>query len=208
MPALSVVIPLYNEEDNIAPLQHELAEALRGLDHEIVLVDDCSKDATLARIERIWHRVLPNEKFTYHFFDEEIAKAYEKEQRMAAMLRVAMGIAIAISCMGLLGLASFAAEQRGKEISIRKVLGASVGRIVALLTANFLWPVALAIVIATPVAWYCMHAWLQDFVYRVSVPWWIFGLAGLGAIGIALLTVGYQAVRAALTNPVEKLRGE
>ena len=145
---------------------------------------------------------------SYHFFDEEIAKAYEKEQRMAAMLRVAMGIAIAISCMGLLGLASFAAEQRGKEISIRKVLGASVGRIVALLTANFLWPVALAIVIATPVAWYCMHAWLQDFVYRVSVPWWIFGLAGLGAIGIALLTVGYQAVRAALTNPVEKLRGE
>jgi len=164
--------------------------------------------ATLARIERIWHRVLPNEKFTYHFFDEEIAKAYEKEQRMAALLIVAMGISIAISCMGLLGLASFAAEQRGKEISIRKVLGASVGRIVALLTANFLWPVALAIVIATPVAWYCMHAWLQDFVYRVSVPWWIFGLAGLGAIGIALLTVGYQAVRAALTNPVEKLRGE
>jgi putative ABC transport system permease protein len=110
--------------------------------------------------------------------------------------------------MGLLGLASFAAEQRGKEISIRKVLGASAGRIFALLTANFLWPVALAIVIATPIAWYFMQAWMQDFVYRVSVPWWIYGLAGMGAIGIALLTVGYQAVRAALTNPVEKLRGE
>lgn len=164
--------------------------------------------ATLSRVERIWHRVLPNEKFAYHFFDEDIAKAYEKEQRMAAMLRLAMGIAIVISCMGLLGLASFAAEQRGKEISIRKVLGASAGRIFALLTANFLWPVALAIVIATPIAWYFMHAWMQDFVYRVSVPWWIYALAGMGAIGIALLTVGYQAVRAALTNPVEKLRGE
>jgi putative ABC transport system permease protein len=164
--------------------------------------------ATLGRIEQIWRKVLPNEKFVYHFFDEEIARAYDKEQSMAAMLRLAMGIAIAISCMGLLGLASFAAEQRGKEISIRKVLGASVGRIVGLLTANFLWPVALAIVIATPLAWYLMHAWLQDFVYRVTVPWWIFGLAGLGAIGIALLTVGYQAVRAAVTNPVEKLRSE
>jgi hypothetical protein len=163
---------------------------------------------TLSRVERIWHHVLPNEKFAYHFFDEDIAKAYEKEQRMAAMLRLAMGIAIVISCMGLLGLASFAAEQRGKEISIRKVLGASAGRIFALLTANFLWPVALAIIIATPLAWYFMHAWMQDFVYRVSVPWWIYGLAGIGAIGIALLTVGYQAVRAALTNPVEKLRGE
>ena len=127
---------------------------------------------------------------------------------MAAMLRLAMGIAIAISCMGLLGLASFAAEQRAKEMSIRKVLGASARRIFTLLTANFLWPVALAIVIATPIAWYAMQVWLQDFVYRVSVPWWIFGVCGITAIGIAVLTVGYQAVRAALTNPVEKLRGE
>jgi putative ABC transport system permease protein len=164
--------------------------------------------ATLSRIEQIWHKVLPNEKFAYHFFDEEIAKAYEKEERLAAMLRLAMGIAIAISCMGLLGLVTFAAEQRSKEMSIRKVLGASTRRIFALLTANFLWPVALAIVIATPIAWYAMHVWLQDFVYRVSVPWWIFGIAGVGAIGIALVTVGYQAIRAALMNPADKLRSE
>jgi putative ABC transport system permease protein len=121
-------------------------------------------------------------------------------------MRLAMIIAIAISCMGLLSLATFTAEQRQKEISIRKVMGASVVRIFRMLTLDFLWPVTLAFFIAVPVAWYFMHGWLQDFVYRTTVPWWIFGICGLAAIAIALLTVSVQALRAAIMNPVKSLR--
>jgi putative ABC transport system permease protein len=162
----------------------------------------------LGKLEKDWHETYPNEKFKYTFLDESIADLYSKEQHISSLLRLAMIIAICISCMGLLGLATFAAEQRGKEMSIRKVLGASAGRIIAMLTGNFLWPVALAIVIATPVAWYFMHQWLQGFAYRTNIPWWIFACCGVAAIGIALLTVGYQAVRTATANPVEKLRSE
>jgi putative ABC transport system permease protein len=117
-----------------------------------------------------------------------------------------MVIAIAISCMGLLGLASFAAEQRSKEMSIRKILGASVGRIVALLTGSFLWPVALAFLIATPISWYFMNQWLQSFAYRATMPWWIFACCGVAAVAIAILTVGYQAFRTARANPADTLR--
>lgn len=164
--------------------------------------------AVLHQIQTLWKATYPNEKFSYSFLDESIANLYEQEQKTSDLLRLAMVIAILISCMGLLGLATFAAEQRSKEISIRKVLGASVGSIVTLLTGNFLWPVALAIVIATPVAWYFMQRWLQGFVYRTTVPWWLFACCGLAAIAIALLTVGVQAVRTATANPVEKLRSE
>jgi len=162
----------------------------------------------LGKIETLWHATYPNEKFKYTFLDESIANLYEKERRISSLLRIAMVIAILISCMGLLGLATFAAEQRSREMSIRKVLGAGVGRIVALLTGNFLWPVALAIVISTPVAWYFMTRWLQGFVYRTTIPWWIFAVCGIAAIGIALLTVGFQAVRTAMINPADKLRAE
>lgn len=123
-------------------------------------------------------------------------------------MRLAMIIAISISCMGLLGLATFTAEQRQKEISIRKVLGASMVRLLSMLTLDFLWPVALAFVIATPVAWYFMYGWLKDFAYKTTVPWWIFGLCGLAAVVIALLTVGSQALRTARVNPAEALRAE
>ena len=164
--------------------------------------------ALLGNLEKIWHATYPNEKFKYTFLDESIASLYDKEQHISSLLRIAMVIAIFISCMGLLGLATFAAEQRSKEMSIRKVLGASVGRIVTLLTGNFLWPVALAIVIATPIAWYFMQNWLRGFVYRTTIPWWLFACCGVAAIAIALLTVGFQAVRAATANPVEKLRAE
>ena len=117
-----------------------------------------------------------------------------------------MIIAIAISCMGLLGLASFAAQQRSKEMSIRKVLGASAGQIVALLTGSFLWPVALAFAIAAPIARHFMNEWLQSFVYRTMMPWWIFACCGIVAVAIALLTVGYQALRTATANPADTLR--
>jgi len=119
-----------------------------------------------------------------------------------------MGIAIFISCLGLWGLAAWVAEQRTKEIGIRKVLGATVVNIVGMLSKDFLWLVVLAILIASPVAWYFMHMWLQDFAYQVPISWWIYAVAGVGAIAIALLTVSVQAVRAATVNPVESLKAE
>jgi ABC-type lipoprotein release transport system permease subunit len=164
--------------------------------------------AVLSQVEHLWQTTYPHDKFSYTFFDETIANLYQQEQRISGLMRLAMIIAIAISCMGLLGLVTFAAEQRQKEIGIRKVMGASVVRIFRMLTLDFLWPVALAFVIATPVAWYFMHGWLQDFVYRTTVPWWIFGFCGLAAVAIAMLTVGFQAIRAAVRNPVESLRAE
>ena len=162
----------------------------------------------LGKIEKSWHDIYPNQTFQYAFLDDTIANLYSRERHLSGLLSLAMFVAIAISCMGLLGLATFAAQQRSKEMSIRKVLGASVGRIIALLTGTFLWPVALAFVIAAPVAWYFMHGWLQSFVYRTTEPWWIFAACGAAAVAIALLTVGYQAFRTATTNPAESLKTE
>jgi putative ABC transport system permease protein len=162
--------------------------------------------ALLGKAETAWHETFPNETFKYTFFDESIAALYSNERHLSNLLRLAMVIAIAISCMGMLGLASFAAQQRSKEMSIRKVLGASAGQIVALLTGSFLWPVALAFAIAVPVSWYFMHQWLQSFEYRTTMPWWIFACCGMAAITIALLTVGYQAIRTAAANPAESLK--
>ena len=162
--------------------------------------------AVLARLEKAWKEVYPTKKFEYSFFDETIAWLYEKEEKTARIMNIAMGMAIFIACMGLFGLAAFVAEQRTKEIGIRKVLGATVVNIVAMLSRDFVRLVVIAIVIASPVAWWFMHQWLQDFVYRVPISWWIYGVAGAGAILIALLTVSAQAIRAATTNPVESLR--
>ncbi len=160
----------------------------------------------ISQVERLWRATYPNEKVTYTFLDDDIAKLYKQEQQVSGLMRLAMIIAISISCMGLLGLATFTAEQRQKEISIRKVLGASMAGLFRMLTLDFLWPVALAFVIATPVAWYFMYGWLKGFAYKTTVPWWIFGLCGLSAVVIALLTVGFQALRTARVNPAEALR--
>ncbi len=164
--------------------------------------------AVISQVEKLWRATYPNEKVSYTFFDDDIAKLYKQEQQVSGLMRLAMIIAISISCMGLLGLATFTAEQRQKEISIRKVLGASMVGLFRMLTLDFLWPVALAFVIATPVAWYFMYGWLKGFAYKTTVPWWIFGLCGLAAVVIALLTVGFQMLRAARVNPAEALRAD
>lgn len=117
-------------------------------------------------------------------------------------------LAIFMSCMGLFGLAAFIAESRNKEIGIRKVLGASVSRIVSLLSSDFVKLVCIAILIAIPIAWWAMDKWLQDFAYRIDIEWWMFTLAGITAITIALVTVSFQAVKAAVANPVDSLRNE
>jgi putative ABC transport system permease protein len=196
--------------DAIPPLYIDYYKRVPNI--SIRLAPEARQPATvatvLAEVEKRWKATYPHDKFSYTFFDDDIANLYQQEQRLSGLMRLAMIIAIAISCMGLLGLATFTAEQRQKEISIRKVLGASIAGLFRMLTLDFLWPVALAFVIATPVAWYFMHGWLQDFVYRTTIPWWIFGICGLAAVVIAMLTVGFQAIRAAIRNPVESLRSE
>jgi putative ABC transport system permease protein len=133
---------------------------------------------------------------------------YESEQKTASLVRVAMGLAIFISCMGLFGLSLFTAERRAREIGIRKVLGATAPDIAGLLSKDFVLLVLLALVIASPVALMVAHRWLQDFAYRVSVDWRVFILAGLGAVTIALITVSWQSIRAAMANPVQSLKRE
>ena len=165
-------------------------------------------NTTIAGIEKIWKQVYPEETFEYSFFDDTIAGFYEKEQKTSRIINAAMAIAIFISCMGLFGLITFTTEQRTKEIGVRKVLGASVSQITVMLCKDFVLLVTVSIVIASPVAWWFMHQWLQDFPYRVTISWWIFLVAGLSAIGIALITVSFRAIKAATANPAKSLRTE
>jgi hypothetical protein len=162
--------------------------------------------ATMAAIEKNWKELYPNEKFEYSFFDETIARLYATEQRTSQLMNAATVIAVLISCMGLLGLAIFTIQRRTKEIGVRKVLGASVAGIVSILCKDFVILVIMALVIASPISWYFMHGWLQDFAYRVPIGGWVFLIAGLAAIGITLITISYQAVKAAIASPIKALR--
>lgn len=164
--------------------------------------------ATLARIGQAWDSVYPGKRLECTFLDASIAKLYEKEQKTAQLVNAATAIAILISCMGLFGLVTFMAEQRAKEIGVRKVLGASVASVVALLSRDFLTLVLVALAIASPVAYWLTNRWLAGFAYRIDVQWWMFAVAGGAAMSIALLTVGFQSVKAALANPVKSLRSE
>ena len=152
--------------------------------------------------------VYPAGTFDYHFYDESLARAYEKDRQTANLVNTSMCITIFISCIGLFGLVLFTAEKRAKEISIRKILGASATGIALMLGKDFIILIVVALFIASPVAWYFMHRWLQGFAYRVDLNLWIYVLAGFGAILIALLTIGFQAIKAALANPVKNLRSE
>jgi len=162
----------------------------------------------LADIEKMWKRLVPGEPLEYTFLDDDFQKNYKIDRQMAGLVGSFTGIAILISCLGLFGLAAFAAERRTKEIGIRKVLGASVAGITGLLAKDFIKLVLIAIVIASPLAWWGLQKWLQDFAYQIKIQWWMFAIAGLIAVVIAFLTVAGQAVKAALTNPVKSLRSE
>jgi putative ABC transport system permease protein len=162
----------------------------------------------MTNMESVFKKIYPGTVFQSQFFDESLEQLYTQERQTSQILNIAMGIAIFISCMGLFGLAAFTANQRKREIGIRKVLGAGVPQLVSLLSREFILLVVLSTVIAAPVAGWAMHRWLQDFAYRTSMPWWIFVLAGVAAVVIALVTVSYQAIRAATANPVESLRVE
>jgi ABC-type antimicrobial peptide transport system permease subunit len=133
---------------------------------------------------------------------------YKQERNLSRLINMSTVIAIIISCMGLFGLAIITSFQRTKEIGIRKVLGASVAGIVKILSSDFVKLVLIALVIASPIAWWAMNKWLQDYAYRIEIRWWMFALAGLAAVCIALLTVGFHAIKAAIANPVKALRSE
>ncbi|MET3878574.1 ABC transporter permease [Chitinophaga sp. OAE865] len=164
--------------------------------------------ATVARLEKVWQSVVPSASFDYFFQDEAFNRQYLAEQRLGSLFLIFSLFAIAIACLGLFGLASFTAAQRTKEIGIRKVLGASITGIIKLLSKDFVMLVIIAAVIAFPLAWWAMSNWLQNFAYRAPISGWIFIMAGGGALVIALITVSFQAVKAALANPVNSLQAE
>ena len=159
-------------------------------------------------IERVFKEHFPNLPFQYQFIDEEYAQKFAAEERVASLAGVFTVLAIVISCLGLFGLASFVAEQRTKEIGVRKVLGASVMNLWSLLSKDFLLLVGISLVIASPLAYYFMNNWVQKFTYRTSISWWVFLLAGAGAIMITIITISFQSIKAATSNPVKSLRTE
>ena len=159
-------------------------------------------------VEQEWKKIYAGVPFKYAFYDETIKEFYESEKRMQTLVSAATAIAIMISCLGLFGLATLTAYRRTKEVGIRKILGASVPGIVQLLSKEFLSLVLISVVIATPIAWWMMNEWLNDFAFRIEIKWWLFLIAAIVACVIALLTVSYQAIKAALANPVESLRTE
>ena len=163
---------------------------------------------TLSELATIYKKLEPANPLSYGFVDQDLDAQYRSEQRVGRIILYFSALTILIACFGLFGLATFTAEQRTKEIGVRKVLGASVAGIVALLSKDFLKLVLIAILLASPIAWYAMNRWLQDFAYKINLDWWVFVVAGLLAIGIALLTVSFQSIKAALVNPANSLRSE
>jgi putative ABC transport system permease protein len=164
--------------------------------------------STLAYIKDTWAKFVPSYPLDYQFMDESYAQMYKSEEKLAELLWIFTAMAILIGCMGLFGLAAFSAEQRVKEIGIRKVLGASTGGIMVLLSKSFIQLVIVSLLVASPIAWWAMNKWLQDFAYKINISWWIFVLAGLAALLVALITVSFQAIKAAIANPVKSLRTE
>lgn len=168
--------------------------------------DDMEK--TIAEVEQVWKSVAPHRPFLYSFLDEDFNKQYESDFRFRKIFTTFSVLAIMIACLGLLGLATYTAEQRTKEIGIRKVMGADVSSIVRLLSIDFIKLVFVAIVIATPVSWYAMNKWLEGFAYQEPIQWWIFLIAGTLAVVVAMITISFQSVKAALMNPVKSLKSE
>jgi putative ABC transport system permease protein len=164
--------------------------------------------STIAYINKVWNQFSPGYPLAYQFMDDSYGKMYQSEEKLGSLLWSFTAMAIVIGCMGLFALAALSAEQRIKEIGIRKVLGAGMLNIIGLLSGNFLLLVLLASFIAFPIAWWTMNNWLDDFPYRVTINIWVFVFAALAAVSIALITVSFQAIRAAMTNPVKSLRSE
>ncbi len=163
---------------------------------------------SIAQIEGVWNKVAPGQPFNYYFMDESFNNTYQAEQRLGTIFIIFTVLSILIACLGLFGLAAFNAEKRTKEIGIRKVLGASVPQITYRLSVDFLKLVGIAILVALPIGWFVMNKWLEDFSYRIEIPWWVYALAAFLAVAISILTVSYQSIKAAIVNPIKSLRTE
>ena len=191
--------------ENVTPLALMYGEQNGSIAFRI---DTKNASSLIGKIATVYKKHAPGQPFTYSCMDEDFNRTYTAEQRVGNISVTFAILAIVIACLGLFGLVTYAAEQRIREIGIRKVLGASISNVVGMLSIYFLKLVLIASVIAFPFAWYCMDNWLQDFAYRIVISWWIFVAAGVVALLIALVTVSFQAIRAALMNPVKSLRTE
>jgi len=193
---------------DILPMIFFVPEDSTFFNYISVKIDGTRTTEALAHLQASWQKFLPEFPYDYEFLDDRYGQLYEAEQRQGRVFIAFAMIAIVVACLGLFGLASFTVERRHKEIGIRKVLGASVTGITGLLAKDFLKLVGVAILIASPLAYWLMGKWLADFAYRINISWWMFVIAGLGAIAIAFLTVSFQSIKAALANPVKSLRSE
>jgi putative ABC transport system permease protein len=198
----------YSLQHKVAPMVLEMPASANDEDNLYVRVGENNIPATLNYISKIYSRFDIENKVEFHFLDQNFANQYQSEQKQGKILFIFTLMAICIACLGLFGLVTFTAEQRVKEIGIRKVLGASVTNIVTLLSKDLMKLVLVATAIASPLAWYGMSKWLQSFAYRVDIQWWVFAIAGIAAILIAFITVGTQSVKAATTNPAKSLKSE
>jgi putative ABC transport system permease protein len=191
---------------DLAPLL--ITTMKRGYSEAGIKLTTTDVKSTMLSIEKIWNETFPDFVFEYQFLDVKIDSFYKEENKLSQLYKIFAVIAIFLSCLGLYGLASFMAVQRIKEVGIRKALGATTGNIVYLFSKEFVLLIGIAFVISSPIAWYFMHKWLQDYVYRIDISWWIFILGGVASIIIALISVSFQAIKAAVTNPVKSLRTE
>ena len=192
--------------DNVAPLL--IATNSTMYREASIKLSTTNMASAMQSIKKIWQQTFPGYVYEYRFLDDKIAGFYQQENQLSQLYKIFAAIAIFLSCLGLYGLASFMAAQRIKEVGIRKVLGATAGNIVYLFSKEFILLIAIAFAIATPIAWYFMHQWLQNYAYRIEVSWLIFLTGGIAAIMIALATISFQAIKAAMANPVESLRSE
>jgi putative ABC transport system permease protein len=179
-----------------------------GFSNVSIKLKGSSSREAIAFIQATWEKLFPDHPFDYHFLDEHFEELYRADKQVGRIVGILATLAIVISSLGLFGLATYAGEKRIKEIGIRKVMGASIQHIITLLSSHFIKLVLIANLIAWPLAWMALHRWLQDYAYRVEISWWVFALAGLAALLIALATLSYVAVRAAVANPVKSLRTE
>ncbi|WP_234736887.1 ABC transporter permease [Tellurirhabdus bombi] len=200
-------IHLYALHQKVKPITMHI-QRRDDLDYILVRVTRQNMVSTMDQLKALYKELAPRSEFMASFLSENTDRWYKREERLSTIFSIAAAITVVLSCMGLFAIALLTIEQRTKEIGIRKVLGASVPGIVALLSQSFLKLVFLSIILASPVAWYAIDKWLQDFAYRIDVPWWVFLLSGSLAILIALLTVSFHSVKAALMNPVKSLRSE
>ena len=202
------VIKDFNFESLHKPVEALLIGYAQRGNRVSVKIDVSHADEAIRHVEKTWKSLVPDVPLQYSFVDESLANQYGNEKKMEGIFYGFSGLSLLIACMGLFGLSIFVVDRKIKEIGVRKVLGATVSGIVALLSKDFLKLVLIALVIATPLSWLFMNNWLQDFAYRINIGWWVFAMSGLIALFIALLTVSFQAIKAALSNPVKSLRSE